>query len=198
MLLAFLLYNDGIQTLIRMAAVFASSEGISMETILVSVLVLQFIGVPCAILFGALGTRFGAKPVILCGVAAYTLISGVAYVMSEDWHFIALSVLVGMVQGGTQGLSRSLFGSLIPQHRSGEFFALFGLGEKFAGILGPATFALVIELTGEARYAILSVVGFFALGALLLASVNVAAGQVLAREAELAAKRAPEPPPASA
>jgi UMF1 family MFS transporter len=89
-----------------------------------------------------------------------------------------------MVQGGTQALSRSLFGSMIPRHSSGEFFGLFAVFEKFAGILGPATFAVMIALTGSARSAILSVVAFFLVGAALLTLVNVDEGRRAAREAE--------------
>jgi UMF1 family MFS transporter len=89
-----------------------------------------------------------------------------------------------MVQGGTQALSRSLFGSMIPRHASGEFFGLFAVFEKFAGIFGPATFAVMIALTGSARSAILSVVVFFVVGAALLTLVDVDAGRRIARQAE--------------
>jgi UMF1 family MFS transporter len=91
-----------------------------------------------------------------------------------------------MFLGGTQALSRSLFASLIPKEKSSEFFALFAVAEKFAGILGPAVFALLIELTGSSRVAILSIVVFFVIGGLLLRRVDVDAGRQVARAAEAA------------
>ncbi len=104
--------------------------------------------------------------------------------MTQNWHFVVLACLVGMVQGGTQGLSRSLFATMIPVHKSGEFFALFAVGEKFAGILGPLVFGLVIAWTGEAQNAILSVIVFFVVGGLILTRVKVDEGCAAARAAE--------------
>jgi UMF1 family MFS transporter len=97
-----------------------------------------------------------------------------------------LSFLVGMVQGGSQALSRSLFASMIPKQKSSEFFAFFAVFEKFAGIIGPAIFAYTIGTTGSSRNAILSVIVFFVVGAVLLAMVNVPEGQRVARAAERA------------
>src|SRR4029077_14633782 len=104
--------------------------------------------------------------------------------MDSAWEFWLLSFLVAMVQGGSQALSRSLFASMIPKHKSSEFFGFFGVFDKFAGIFGPALFAVVINLTGSSRTAILSIVLFFALGAILLGKVDVREGQRVAREAE--------------
>ena len=107
--------------------------------------------------------------------------------MRTDRDFILLAILVGMVQGGVQALSRSLFASMVPKHLSGEFFGFFAVFEKFAGILGPAFFWIAITLTGSSRVALLSVVGFFVVGGVILARVDVAEGQRIAREEELAA-----------
>jgi UMF1 family MFS transporter len=112
--------------------------------------------------------------------------------MRTATHFFILAALVGTVQGGTQALSRSLFASMIPPERSGQFFGFFSVFEKFAGIFGPLVFALVIELSGSSRGAILSVIVFFAAGAALLAKVDVAAGERAVRE------RAAAPRPAAA
>jgi UMF1 family MFS transporter len=109
--------------------------------------------------------------------------------MTTTAEFFALAILVGMVQGGTQALSRSLFASMVPRHRSGEFFGFFAVTEKFAGILGPALFAAAVALTGSSRAAILSVIVFFAAGAVLLALVDVEAGVRTARQAEREAAR---------
>ena len=111
-------------------------------------------------------------------------ISIVGYFMTTPLHFIILACLVGTVQGGTQALSRSLFARMIPKHKSSEFFAFFSVFEKFAGILGPAVFTLVIGATGSSRGAILSLILFFLTGGALLAMVDVEKGQRAAREAE--------------
>jgi UMF1 family MFS transporter len=95
-----------------------------------------------------------------------------------------LAILVGMVQGGTQALSRSLFASMIPRHKSSEFFAFFGVFERYAGVLGPLIFAVVVERTGTGRAAILSIIAFFVVGAFILTFVDVDEGRRIARAAE--------------
>jgi UMF1 family MFS transporter len=118
--------------------------------------------------------------------------------MRTATHFLMLALLVGMVQGGTQALSRSLFASMVPPHKSGEFFGFYSVFEKFASIFGPLLFSVTIALTGSARWAILSVIVFFVVGAALLAMVDVPAGQRAAREAERAVRPAPDADPAAA
>jgi UMF1 family MFS transporter len=184
LLCAFLAYNDGIGTIIRMAAIYGEEMRIPEGTLVGAILAVQFIGVPCSFAFGALSERFGAKRMIQCSILVYLVISLLAWRMSTSWHFWALAILVGLVQGGSQALSRSLFASMIPRHKSGEFFGLFSVLEKFAGILGPGVFYVVARWTGSSRHAILSVVVFFLAGAYLLGKVDVEAGQRAAREAE--------------
>jgi UMF1 family MFS transporter len=184
LLVAFLIYNDGIATIIRMAALYAAAKQLPEGTVIATILAVQFVGIPCALAFGALAPRFGAKRLILAGLVVYTAISVLAFFMTSATHFVLLGVLVALVQGGTQALSRSLFAGLVPRHKSGEFFAFFGIGEKFAGILGPLLYGLVITWTGSAQHAILSVIPFFALGALLLLRVDVESGRASALRAE--------------
>jgi len=183
-LLAFLLYNDGIQTMIRMATLYGSGIGLPESAMITALLLTQFIGVPCAFLFGMVAARIGALTALFAGLAVYLLITVLGYFMTTATHFYALAVLVGMVQGGTQALSRSLFASMIPRHKSSEFFAFFSVFERYAGVLGPAIFAFVIERSGSGRSAILAVAAFFILGAALLVFVDVARGRRAAREAE--------------
>lgn len=185
MLLAFLIYNDGIGTIMRMATVYGAEIGIGEGTMIKSILLVQFVGVPFAFLFGSLAGRLGAKPSILLGLLVYGVVCVVGYFMKTDRDFLILAVLVGTVQGGTQALSRSLFATMIPRSKSGEFFGFFAVVEKFAGILGPAMFALINVLTGSSRGAILGVIAFFVVGGLLLALVNVEEGQRQAHEIEL-------------
>lgn len=184
MLLAFLIYNDGIQTIIRMATAYGVEIGIDRTALIVAILIVQFVGFPFAFLFGMLAGRIGAKRAIFIGLLAYAVISIVGYFMKSARDFYILAFMVGMVQGGTQALSRSLFASMIPAHKSGEFFGFYSVFEKFASIGGPLLFAATIAITGSSRNAILGVILFFVLGALVLSRVNVKEGQRLAREAE--------------
>ncbi len=184
MLLAFLIYNDGIQTIIKMATAYGTELGIGQSALIGAIVLVQFVGIPCSFLFGALAGRIGAKPALFLGLVAYTVISVLGFYMKTATHFYVLAGLVGMVQGGTQALSRSLFASMIPPHKSGEFFGFFSVFEKFAGIFGPLIFAGTIAATGSSRNAILSVIAFFAVGGAILALVDVDAGRRQAAAAE--------------
>ena len=181
MLAAFLIYNEGIGTIIKMAAIYGAEIGLGTAAMVGSILLVQFVGIPCTILFGALAGKLGAKPSIFLGLIIYFGIAILGYVMRTDAQFLALAVLVGTVQGGTQALSRSLFASLIPTQKSTQFFALFALSEKLAGMLGPGLFVVVIALTGSSRHAIVSVIAFFIIGALLLSRVDVVQGRAAAQ-----------------
>jgi MFS transporter, UMF1 family len=190
MLLAFLVYNDGIQTIIKMATAYGTELGIDQSALIGAILLVQFVGIPCSFLFGMLAGRIGAKRALFLGLLAYTAISILGYYMKTAAHFYVLAGLVGMVQGGTQALSRSLFASMVPQHKSGEFFGFFSVFEKFAGIFGPLIFAGTIATTGSSRNAILSVIGFFAVGAAILAFVDLDAGRREALAADAIARPA--------
>jgi MFS transporter, UMF1 family len=184
LLLAFLLYNDGIQTIIRMATTYGTEIGIDQNAMITALLITQFIGVPFAFLFGWIAEKTGPKAAVFGGLGVYAGITVLGYYMSNAAEFLALAVLVGTVQGGTQALSRSMFASMIPRHKSSEFFAFFGVFERYAGILGPALFAFVVEHSGTSRNAILSVIAFFVVGAAILAFVDVDEGRRAARAAE--------------
>jgi len=183
-LLAFLIYNDGIQTIIRMATTYGAEIGLDDSAMITALLITQFVGIPFAFLFGMIADRIGAKRSVFIGLGAYAVITLLGYRMSNNIQFFALSVLVGMVQGGTQALSRSMFAAMIPRDKSSEFFAFFGVFERYAGILGPAIFAWTVAQTGSSRNAILSVLAFFVIGALILSRVDVEEGRRVARAAE--------------
>lgn len=186
MLIAFLIYNDGIGTIIRMATAYGSEIGIGDADLIAAIMITQFVGIPFAFLFGGLAGKIGAKRAIFLGLVAYMVISMLGYRMQTARDFLVLALLVGVVQGGTQALSRSLFASMIPRQRSAEFFGFFAVVEKFAGIFGPWIFARVITATGSSRGAILAVVAFFIVGGALLYFVKVDEGQAAARAAEAA------------
>jgi MFS transporter, UMF1 family len=188
MLVAFLLYNDGVQTIIKMSAAYGTEIGIDQAALIAAFILVQFVGVPCAFAFGWIASHVGAKPAIFGGLLVYVAITILGYFMRTATDFFVLAFLVGTVQGGTQALSRSLFASMIPPHKSGEFFGFYSIFEKFAGIFGPLLFDLTIAATGASRNAILSVVAFFIVGAALLYFVDVEAGQREAQAAELSAR----------
>ena len=184
MLVAFLIYNEGIGTIIKMAAIYGAEIGLGANAMIGSILLVQFIGVPCTVLFGALAGKLGTKPSIFLGLTAYLGIALLGYVMRSEVQFLTLAILVGIVQGGTQALSRSLFASLIPKRKSAQFFSLFALSEKLAGIFGPGLFVVTIALTGSSRYAIVSVTLFFLIGGYLLSRVDVAHGRAAVQAEE--------------
>ena len=191
-LLAFLAYNDGIGTIIKMAAVYGTEIGLGRTHLIGAILLVQFVGIPCAFLFGLLAGRIGAKRAIYLALAVYVVVSVLAYFMTTALHFYALAILVGTVQGGSQALSRSLYASLIPRHKSSEFFAFFAVGDKFAGILGPAIFGWVSLAAGSSRLSIIAVIGFFVVGMALLTRVDISGGQRAARQAEQAFRPPPD------
>jgi MFS transporter, UMF1 family len=186
-LVAFLVYNDGINTFIRMASAYGTELGLSQGALIGALLTVQFVGIPCTFLFGMVAGRIGAKRGVLLGLVVYVVASAAAYYVTTARQYFMLCLLVGTVMGGTQALSRSLFSTMIPRHKSSEFFGFFGVFDKFAGILGPALFGTVIAATGSARGAILVLIPLFLVGGAILAAVHVAQGQRAAREAEAAA-----------
>ncbi len=184
MLLAMLIYNDGIGTIIRMAGIYAVERGVPQKHVVTAILLVQFVGIPFAFLFGALAGRIGAKKSILAALVVFTAVCIVAYNLETTREFYAIAFMVGAVQGGAQALSRSLFASMIPKHKASEFFGFFSVFEKFAGIFGPLIFGWMIIATGSTRGAILSVIAFFVIGGAILAFVDVEAGRRHARKME--------------
>ena len=173
---AFWLYNDGIGTIMKLAAAYGDEIGVGHNDMLGALIFTQFIGFPCSIGFGALAQRWGAKRAIFSGLAVYAAISVAGFFIRTTTDFYALAIMVGVVQGGTQALSRSLFAAMVPKTHSAEFFGFFSTGEKVAGIIGPAIFGMVGQLTGSSRWGIVSITLLFAAGALLLRRVDVAEG----------------------
>jgi UMF1 family MFS transporter len=175
-----------------MATIYGTELGIDQNAMILAILIVQFVGIPCSFAFGGLAAVLGPKRSIFAGLVVYMGISILGFFMTTATHFMILAGLVGVVQGGTQALSRSLFASMIPRHKSGEFFGFFAVFEKFAGIFGPAIFAITIALTSSSRNAILSIILFFIAGAILLSMVDVEEGRRVAREVDAGVRaRAP-------
>ncbi len=177
LLIAFLIYNDGIATIIRMATIYGAVLKLGSEQMILAILFVQFAGIPCTLAFGLLAERLGTKRSILLTLVIYAGTSLLAWRMTSIEEFWLLAGLVALVQGGAQGLSRSLYASLIPEQRSAEFFSLFAVLNRFAGVLGAYLFALVHQHSGDPHAAILPVFGLFVLGGFLLTRVDVEAGR---------------------
>jgi UMF1 family MFS transporter len=180
--LSMLLYQDGIQTIIRMAAVYGAEIGIAQTPQIAAFVMVQFLGIPCALLFGSLGARIGTKRAIFVAIAVYAAATILGYFMTTVTHFFILAALVATVQGGAQALSRALFARMVPADRTSEFFGFFAVAERFATVLGPIVFTLSVAITGSSRSAVLVVLLFFVAGAWLLSLVDEEAGIRAARE----------------
>ncbi|MBU6421970.1 MAG: MFS transporter [Gammaproteobacteria bacterium] len=171
-LIAYWVYIDGVNTIIQMAVDYGKAIGFTTTDLILAVLMVQFIGVPAALLFGRLGERIGPKIAIFMGLAVYVFVTVFAAFMQHSWQFFVLAGLVGLVQGGVQLLSRSYYARLVPVERAGEFFGFYNMLGEFAAIIGPFLIGLVSILTGSPRLSILSVILLFLVGAALLALVK--------------------------
>lgn len=175
-LIAFWLYNDGIGTIIKMATIYGAEIGIGTLDLVGALLLTQFVGIPFSLLFGKFSKRVGTKRSVMIGLGWYALLTVAGYFMSEAWHFWALAFSVGMVQGGTQALSRSLYSQMAPKARSAEFFGFYDVSSKFAGIVGPFLFAVVSQIAGQSRLSIVALIIFFIGGIILLTRVDETEG----------------------
>lgn len=182
-LIAYLLYNDGIQTVFAVAAIFASAPlvqgglGIEQETLTMVILMIQFVAFGGALLFGRLAVRFGAKKALIVGLIVWTAVVIYAYLglrgENRVLEFWILGALIALVMGGTQAVSRGLFANMIPPGKEAEFFSIYEVSERGTSWLGPLAFGLVNQITGSLRPAIVSIIGFFLVGLFLLLRVDV-------------------------
>lgn len=174
-LVAFFFYIDGVHTIIKMASMFGkelidtASSPIPINLVLLgTLLIVQFVAFPFAILFGKLAEKYSAKVMLMVGIVIYTIITIFGYFISVWWHFLVLGVLVGTSQGGIQALSRSVFGRIIPKKHSAEFFGFFSIFGKVSAIIGPFLIAVINDLTGSPRLSILSLIILFIIGGSVL------------------------------
>lgn len=179
-LFAYLVYNDGIQTVIVLAAQFGQEElKLPMSTITTVILLVQFVAFAGALLFNRMAAAWGAKRAVMAGLAVWTMTLAYIYALVRtSAGFYAMGVVVGLVLGGTQALSRSLYSFMIPPGREAEYFGLYEVSDKGTSWLGPLLFGLALQWTGSFRTAILSLIAFFAAGMFLLAKVDVRAAAV--------------------
>ena len=176
-LLAFWFFNDGINTIIKMATIYGREIGIGTSDLIFALLITQFVGLPCTLLFGKIAGWFGSKRTLMMTIIVYLFIVLLGYGMTTSFHFYALAILVGVVQGASQALSRSIYSQLVPFGRNAEFFGFYGLSGKFSAIFGPFVFGLAAQLTGSSRFGILSLAVFFLIGIGLLWGLQIEKGK---------------------
>ena len=175
-LLAYFLYIDGVHTIIRMAVDYGLALGFPAESLIVALLITQFVGFPAALAYGLAANRFGPKPTLYFGVVVYVGVTVYAYFLSSVEEFYILAAVIGLVQGGVQAISRSLYARFVPPAQAGAFFGFFNMLGRFAAIIGPSLVAMTGLLTDSSRLGILSV-------AVLLIAGMVVLGFVREREA---------------
>jgi UMF1 family MFS transporter len=181
-LLAYWFYIDGVDTVIRMAVDYGLAIGFPAESLMTALLITQLVGFPAALVFGRLGERWGPKRGILLAIAVYVVAVLGAARMDRVEEFYILAMVIGLVQGGVQALSRALFAGFVPEGRSAEFFGFFNMVGKFAAVLGPALVAMAAALTGDSRLSLIPILLLFLIGAALLSRVDVAQGRIAARQ----------------
>lgn len=183
-LIGYWLYIDGVDTVIRMAVDYGMSLGFEANSLIVALMITQFVGFPAAIAFGKLGETLGTKPAILLGIGVYVGVTIWAIFMEKTAEFYALAVVVGLVQGGVQSLSRSFYSRIIPANKAAEFFGFYNMLGKFAAVLGPFLVGWVGVLTSNPRIAIFSIIILFISGGVILYMVDETKGARMAKALE--------------
>jgi len=181
-LLGYFFYIDGVDTIIKMAVDYGMSLNFPNESLIIALLIVQFIAFPAALIYGWLAEKIGAKAGIMIGIIGYSIITFLGYFMTKVVHFYVLAVLIGLFQGGIQALSRSLYTRIIPPSKSAEFFGFYNMFGKFAAIIGPALMGTVTIIYGNARVGILSILSLFIIGAYFLSKVDVEEGKRIVKE----------------
>lgn len=167
-LLAYWLYIDAVDTIVRMAVDYGMAIGFESNDLIVALLIVQFVGFPATLVFGRLARPLGARGGIFLALAVYAAVTVWAATMSARWEFYALAVTIGLVQGGVQALSRSFFARLVPAGCAGEFFGFYNMMGKFAAVIGPVLVGTIGWLAGDPRAGMLSLLVLFGAGAALL------------------------------
>jgi UMF1 family MFS transporter len=176
-LLAYWLYIGGLFTVIFMAVNFGQRLGFEDKDLVTALMITNYVGFPATLLFGLMAHRFGTKRAIYVGLAVYIVVVCWAVFLKDVRQFYAMSITIGMVQGGVQSISRSLYAALIPKDLSGEFFGFYNMLTKFAHVLGPVLIGIVVAFTDEPKYILITVLPMFLLGAVLLARVDAPANE---------------------
>lgn len=181
-LLAYFIYIDGVGTIIKMAVSYGSDLGFNSNSLIVALLITQFVAFPATLLFNMMGRKIGIKRALYVAIISYCFITLAGLFMQSEVHFYILAVCIGMFQGGVQSASRSYFTRLIPKDKAGEYFGFYNILGKGNAIIGPALLALITRLTGNVRLGMVSVLLVFIVGFLLLLKVDTEEGKKLAEK----------------
>ncbi len=174
-LVAYMIYNDGIHTVTSMATIYGTEElKLTTTALMVTLLLVQVVAIGGALIFSLLANRIGAKRSVMFALVLWSGVVTYGYFIHTATEFFILGMVVGVVLGGTQALSRSLYGAMIPEQASAEFYGFYSVFSKFSSIWGPTTFGVIKQVTGSARLAIISLMVFFIAGLILLGFVNEA------------------------
>jgi UMF1 family MFS transporter len=179
-LIAYWLYIDGVYTIIKMAVDFGLSQGLSMADLIRAILLTNLVGFPSALIFGRLGLSIGAKNGLYIGLGIYIVVTAAAALVTTAAEFYVLAACIGLVQGGVQSLSRSLFAHLAPKGRSASYFGFYNMLGKFSAVIGPVLTGFIALIFGSQRLGILSIIILLGLGLILLIRVNPQPGERLA------------------
>ena len=172
-LVAYMIYNDGIHTVTSMATIYGTEElRLSTTALMVTLLLVQVVAIGGALVFSRLANRIGAKRSVMCALVLWSGVVTYGYFIHTATEFFVLGIIVGVVLGGTQALSRSFYGAMIPEQASAEFYGFYSVFSKFSSIWGPVTFGFIKQITGSARLAIISLMIFFIVGLILLGFVD--------------------------
>ncbi|NQU28487.1 MAG: MFS transporter [Candidatus Marinimicrobia bacterium] len=181
-LLAYWLYIDGVDTIIRMALSLGIDLGFPDSSLIIALLLVQFLAFPFTMIYYKLSTKIGVKKAIMIGILGYAFITFLGYFMQTVWHFYALAVLISMFQGGIQALSRSIYSRIIPKEKAAEFYGFYNMLGKFAAVIGPVMMGTITYVTGNPRFGILSILILFILGGYFLLKVDIKEGERMAEE----------------
>ncbi len=180
-LLAYWLYIDGVDTIIRMAVKYGTSIGFSASSLIVALLLVQFVAFPATLAYNYFSSKIGIKKAIYTAIFGYTIITIFGALMSKEWHFYTLAIGIACFQGGIQALSRSMYARIIPKEKAAEFYGFYNMLGKFAAIIGPPLMGYVGLVTENPRIGILSLILLFAAGAYCLSKVDLDEGERMAK-----------------
>jgi len=184
-LIAYWLYIDGVDTIIRMSIDYGTSLGFQSSSLITALLLVQFIAFPATLVYNWFSSKIGIKNAIYIGIIGYSSITIFGVFVSEEWHFYVIAVVIGCFQGGIQALSRSMYSRIIPKDQAAEFFGFYNMLGKFAAIVGPPLMGYVGLATGNPRLGILSIIILFILGGYVLSKVDLKEGEMMAESFDL-------------
>ncbi|MAP70397.1 MAG: MFS transporter [Candidatus Marinimicrobia bacterium] len=176
-LMAYWLYIDGVDTIIRMAVDYGTSIGFSASSLITALLLVQFVAFPATLIYSWFSSKIGIKNAIYIAIIGYTFITIFGVFVSKEWHFYVLAIMIACFQGGIQALSRSMYSRIIPKNQAAEFFGFYNMLGKFAAIIGPPMMGYIGLITGNPRLGILSIIILFISGGLLLTKVDLQEGE---------------------